>query len=660
MNYWLSIGLLLSCFHPLMGEVLSLSRLKEAKAIGRSLRWVDLAPSDPHYQEDRPGPWLDQKPLVQSSGDVLNFAFSDHHYWFTFTLHNSDPEAQTYALEVTTAWLDQVLFFEGDQLQIAGDTILHREWTQALRFPVFLWTLGSGESKTFWIRIVSKDNLVIPMMLWNAKDYKIWDQERNLSSGLFYGLLLTVAVINAAMFMFSRRRSFLIYTLYIISYSFLQFTLDGFLYAYIPWITPALVNQLYPALNLSTLGLAGIFVTDFLNTKRTAPRIAWAVTSGAWICLGASLLCLTVIDYQYGMRAALLATLLYSPWALICAALALKQKTRSAWFFTAAWTPLILAILILGLTAFGLFPSNIYSRSLLYFGIAFEFIILSIGLGDKLQLSIKEHETVKRNLESAEAVQKALIPAMPEVPGWSFHSWYQSADSTGGDWYEVIPDLANQRLYCFIGDVTGHGISSTLVTSAVAGAVHGVLHEKFQQTSSLEQTLDDLLVCVNRTVHRTGISTGRLLTMNLIGIDLKTHQGLLLNAGHCHPLIFRQGKAVPIMSVGSMLGLSDDIRVMKKNFHLEPKDILFLYTDGLVHKHSHQNVELKLHRAIRFAAEARSAKGMIEIMREKYQEVYGSQTREDDCSLLAIEVTGDSPTEAQDAFHSAVPSPLHG
>jgi len=89
-------------------------------------------------------------------------------------------------------------------------------------------------------------------------------------------------------------------------------------------------------------------------------------------------------------------------------------------------------------------------------------------------------------------------------------------------------------------------------------------------------------------------------------------------------------------------------------------EFLLGYTDGLVHKHSHQDVELKLHRAIRFASIAKSAKAMIDIMREKYQEVYGKQTREDDCSLLAIEVSGDSPIEAKDSLHSAVASPLHG
>src|SRR5947209_20355537 len=66
-------------------------------------------------------------------------------------------------------------------------------------------------------------------------------------------------------------------------------------------------------------------------------------------------------------------------------------------------------------------------------------------------------ERFKRDLELAREVQRGFLPRrVPEVPGYEFFPYYDSAQTVGGDYYDFI-QVSSHRLATLVGDVTGKG-----------------------------------------------------------------------------------------------------------------------------------------------------------------------------------------------------------
>src|SRR5437016_3596000 len=89
----------------------------------------------------------------------------------------------------------------------------------------------------------------------------------------------------------------------------------------------------------------------------------------------------------------------------------------------------------------------------------------------RLQIELEEYtrdlelarERLKLDLELAREVQRGFLPLhLPEVPGYEFFAYYESAFEIGGDYYDFIP-LPRQRVAVMLGDVSGKGVAAALL-----------------------------------------------------------------------------------------------------------------------------------------------------------------------------------------------------
>ncbi len=71
---------------------------------------------------------------------------------------------------------------------------------------------------------------------------------------------------------------------------------------------------------------------------------------------------------------------------------------------------------------------------------------------------------MSRDLEAAAKIQKTFLPcAAPTVPGTEFAWCYRPCDELAGDGLNIIP-LGDGRVGLYILDVSGHGVSSALLS----------------------------------------------------------------------------------------------------------------------------------------------------------------------------------------------------
>jgi CheY-like chemotaxis protein len=132
---------------------------------------------------------------------------------------------------------------------------------------------------------------------------------------------------------------------------------------------------------------------------------------------------------------------------------------------------------------------------------------------------------IEKDLDAARAIQETLLVPIDELPGIEAAAFYQSADQTGGDWYGIFYNPENNRSLAMIGDVTGHGFSSALMTGVVYGAIRSYLRSN---DPNLSKTTEDLLLhtclVLNKVVFEITNRNRIYLTLALIGIDLYNGQ----------------------------------------------------------------------------------------------------------------------------------------
>ncbi len=164
--------------------------------------------------------------------------------------------------------------------------------------------------------------------------------------------------------------------------------------------------------------------------------------------------------------------------------------------------------------------------------------------------------------------------------------YVRTADSIGGDWCHYF--LFEERwLYVVCADVTGHGVGSGLISSAVAGAFECL------KAQMPESGNPDKLVDLVRFIDHVVTVSGRgkfLMTMGIALIDLDSGVVSYVNAGHVPFAVIRRNPVSPgncnvdwLLRASNMLGFEASEYVADE-IKLHPGDRLVAMTDGLIER----------------------------------------------------------------------------
>jgi len=191
-------------------------------------------------------------------------------------------------------------------------------------------------------------------------------------------------------------------------------------------------------------------------------------------------------------------------------------------------------------------------------------------LGDTFNQMMEE---VKEML-LAGAVQQCLIPEkFPEIAGYDCIIYNKMATDVGGDYADVFP-LSGNRFLVVLGDVTGHGVSSSILTAMVKAQVF-----RFAQKN---RSLSEILRSLSEMIYEL-LRYRKLMTFCALILDANDHSCLFANAGHPFPVwCNREGQYKELDKESLPLGVSpkrSNYLAVEENF--KPGDLMLLYTDGI-------------------------------------------------------------------------------
>ncbi|MBX3102246.1 MAG: SpoIIE family protein phosphatase [Bacteroidetes bacterium] len=353
-----------------------------------------------------------------STQRVINKGFNLDHWWFRFRLQNTTDRERSWLVSVGWPVLTQVDFYDGTSVYHTGESrpfdgrpIAHRDYV----FPV---VLKAGETREFYFHTWSKAPSVYPFRVYSRDTFEENNQLDLLLMALYLGAVIIMVIYNVLLFLSVRDNSYLPYIFYLLSsiVFILSYRGVGYQYIWTDWVWLNVFTRVGLAA-FSMLCLA-TFARRFLHTKERAPRHHKALGVVQWVAvyIMAAML-FQHITWLYFVTDILL-NLLVGALPVISFLTALKvyrQGYRPAGYYLLAFSVFLPGLVIQILKNLAVLDQNLFTEYSFQFGIVLEQAILSLALGDRINVIKDEKEAAQAEAIAALQANEKLIAEQNRV-----------------------------------------------------------------------------------------------------------------------------------------------------------------------------------------------------------------------------------------------------
>ena len=182
-------------------------------------------------------------------------------------------------------------------------------------------------------------------------------------------------------------------------------------------------------------------------------------------------------------------------------------------------------------------------------------------------------------LAVAQRIQTELLPDNISVPGLDLAACMIPASEMGGDFYDLY--VSERTHWLMLGDVTGHGVASAMVTFMAQSMLTTLLHQ------APDQSPEDLLYDLNTVLSDNMTRLAHVLPIALTVLSTVDGRHFRYAGYHDDMIVIRASGDLQRLSVNQApfsLGISAFPREMYgcASLFLSPGDLLFIATDGIV------------------------------------------------------------------------------
>ena len=185
-----------------------------------------------------------------------------------------------------------------------------------------------------------------------------------------------------------------------------------------------------------------------------------------------------------------------------------------------------------------------------------------------------ERKRLQQELAIARRIQRSLLPqSAPIIEGFDIAGWSQSAEETGGDFFD-FHSLDAYNLMLILADVSGHGIGPALLAAecwALQSAICALAADYRLSLTHINQ-----LICRH-------IPSDRFITAFMGRLDAKNKTLNFLSAGHGPIFALRvaERRIETLPVAGLPLGImANNAYDQWESVAFNPGDILLAFTDG--------------------------------------------------------------------------------
>jgi serine phosphatase RsbU (regulator of sigma subunit) len=537
--------------------------------------------------------------------ESVNFGLDFSTKWLAFQLTNPMSDDRLILLENNTTIIDRLELFhqqatgfqslgaQGDQEPISQRSIISRQ-------PVFRLMVPPG-THTYLIRIDARNVVQVGLKLWDEDAFYLKNAQDLMIISVLLGFHIVIALYNFFLFLTVRDRMYLIYVIYVLSNVVYQSSSMGVMqyvhHLAFGWET--LPNWVMIFSVDAVIITALVFSHSFLSLNTQFPLMSRAMKVCGAISIVNILNNLLVSDTLAAavclFNSIHAVTLLVSAGAYLC-----WKRYKPAYFFTLAWSFYLTGASGNIFSLIGLTPAFEISGWIQLYGGSIEIVLLSLAVGGRMsqvqtQLTrvLTEQKQIEEVVRSAQFLRRREMETnLPDFVNYTYYT--RPAEDIGGDWVGMINCAADKRLYIYLGDVMGHGLSPALMSVIAAGATRGAIHNSLHREMGEQDRVLYIVRSINEALFERCHEANCFMSLVLISLNWETGEVCHVNAGHTPLLKISQGKIHPHVHPGSLIGMFKDPIFRVHTFTLEPGESIFLYTDGLTENTSPAGKPLRL------------------------------------------------------------------
>ena len=328
----------------------------------------------------------------QAPGTSLGFSFTRSAIWLRLHLKNPSNEPVERVLEIAYALLSDVDLYQstgaGFQRIEAGYSRPYPAQALPSRFIAIPVSVPGGADLQMYLRVQTPNSLNIPGKLWSPAAFHAHEPDEYALQALYFGIVLALVFYNFLLFIALRDANYLLYVICssAVAVGLATFTGMGgtFVWGFAPYWTKIGVNVPTAIASVALLVLARRLMT----TRQLVPRLdSWLK---GFIVANAAFAFLLTFWFQefnpFFIVLSLVTALLISVTGFVCA----TKRQRSAYYFIAAFTVLLLANVLTHLRNLGLASTNFFTHDGLQVGSVLEMLLLSLALADRFNLMRRE------------------------------------------------------------------------------------------------------------------------------------------------------------------------------------------------------------------------------------------------------------------------------
>ena len=251
-------------------------------------------------------------------------------------------------------------------------------------------------TKTYYMKVKSNFAMDLPIRIATLKPLLERYHQDDLGYGIYFGIMLVMALYNLFVFSTIRDKTYLYYVCYVLSITTLYATYKGYSFEFV-WKNYEGINFYFPTLVAISCFFMVVFTSSFLRTSFYTPRIHKGFYLLGTLCVALSIL---NISGNYALSSSLgqLASLFIVLYCLAAAIINAYYKNRAARYYLVAWSVYVFMIVVLFLQLSSIIPSNAFTKNAPFIGSAVEVILLSFALADKINVLKREKEKAQEEV----------------------------------------------------------------------------------------------------------------------------------------------------------------------------------------------------------------------------------------------------------------------
>lgn len=197
---------------------------------------------------------------------------------------------------------------------------------------------------------------------------------------------------------------------------------------------------------------------------------------------------------------------------------------------------------------------------------------------NRYDLERRAEQALEQEQLAPKAWAARLAPEeVPDFTGFEIGRVYEAGSGLmAGDFFDVHR-VGPDRVAAVIGDVSGHGIESS-ITAFQAKYLLRVFLRQFRDPAQAFEELNAQLA--------TGDRTEEFISACVVVFDTEAGTLRYCSAGHPAAFLFRAVGVAPLRSTGPLIMLDPQARYFSREISLESDDLVVMYTDGLAEARS--------------------------------------------------------------------------